>query len=53
MLIDIGYDKISAIVLLSVILYKILVVYYNYKMQKDSIVTIQYMIEDINPIEIM
>ncbi len=38
-----GYDKVSAIVLLSVLLYQILV-YYNYRMQKDGIRIIKYMI---------
>ncbi len=38
-----GYEKISVIVLLSVLLYQILV-YYNYKMQKNGIRTIKYMV---------
>ena len=38
-----GYDKVSAIVLLSILLYQILV-YYNCKMQKDNRRAIKYMI---------
>ena len=38
-----GYDKVSAIVLLSVLLYQILV-YYNCKLQKDNPRAIKYMI---------
>jgi len=39
-----GYDKVSAIVLISVLLYQILV-YYNYKAQKnDNPRIIKYMI---------
>jgi hypothetical protein len=38
-----GYDKVSAIILLSVLLYQILV-YYNCKTEKDNPRTIKYLI---------